>query len=82
MASGKLTSDDPVSKVLYRQFKTVSLDTTLGKLSKIFDRDHFALVTATQQSYSVENSEPKVRFIIIGVVTRVDLLNFIVRGNK
>jgi cystathionine beta-synthase len=82
MASGKLSREDPVSKVLYRQFKTVSLDTKLGKLSKIFDRDHFAIVTASQQSYSQENEEPRMRFIIIGVVSRVDLLNFIVRGEK
>jgi hypothetical protein len=67
--------------VLYRQFKTVSLDTTLGKLSNIFDRDHFAIVTASQQSYSEENA-PKVRVIIIGVVTRVDLLNYIIREEK
>jgi cystathionine beta-synthase len=82
IANGKINRDDPVSKVLYRQFKTVSLDTPLGKLSTIFDRDHFAIVTASQQSYSEDTTTPKVRFIIVGVVTRVDLLNYIVREEK
>jgi len=82
IATGKLHRDDPVSKVLYRQFKTVSLETTLGKLSTIFDRDHFAIVTASQQSYSEDTNVPKVRCIIVGVVTRVDLLNYIVREEK
>jgi len=81
ISSGKICSEDPVTKVLYRQFKTVGLGTSLSKLSKIFDADHFALVTASQSSYSSEEEPPKQKSIIVGVVTRVDLLNFIIKGD-
>jgi len=82
ITSGKVSREDSVSKVLYRQFKTVSLDTTLSKLSTIFDRDHFAIVTASQQSYAEDASQTKEKVIIVGVVSRVDLLNYIVREGK
>tara|TARA_R110002050_G_scaffold13123_2_gene42033 strand:- start:672 stop:860 length:189 start_codon:yes stop_codon:yes gene_type:complete len=54
------------------------MNTTLHKLSKIFDKEHFALVVASQQAYSKETDLPKERKLIIGVVSRVDLLNFII----
>jgi cystathionine beta-synthase len=80
ITAGKVSPSDPVTSVLYRQFKTVAMGTSLAKLSKIFDRDHFALVTASQQVFGEE--EPQTRTMIIGVVSRVDLLNFIIKENK
>jgi len=80
ITSGKVNPNEPVENVLYRQFKTVSLNTSLGKLSKIFDRDHFALVVASQQAFDGENTVE--RKIIIGVVSRVDLLNYIVISSE
>ena len=80
ITAGKVNPQDPVTRVLYRQFKTVSMDTSLAKLSKIFDSDHFALVTASQQSFGAEGDEPKTRSMIVGVVSRVDLLNFIIKN--
>ena len=62
--------------MLYRQFRTVALNTPLDELSKIFDHDHFALVVATQRCYSSASavSEKKV---VCGVASRIDLLNYI-----
>jgi len=77
ITAGKVSPSDPVTSVLYRQFKTVSMSTSLAKLSKIFDRDHFALVTASHESFG-EKDEPETTTHIVGIVSRVDLLNFII----
>lgn len=58
------------------------MNTSLHKLSKIFDRDHFALVVASQQAYTKETEQPRERTLIIGVVSRVDLLNFIIKDRR
>lgn len=39
----------PVADVLYGQFKRVTLNTTLGKVSRILDRDHYCLVVHNQR---------------------------------
>nr|CAD7422047.1 unnamed protein product [Timema poppensis] len=72
----KALPTDCVEKVLYRQFRKIKLDTNLGRLSRILDKDHFVLVVHSQRLYSnkdVVNS----REVIIGIVTPIDLLNFI-----
>uniref|UniRef100_A0A8C7LKP7 Cystathionine beta-synthase n=1 Tax=Oncorhynchus mykiss TaxID=8022 RepID=A0A8C7LKP7_ONCMY len=46
--AGKVKASDPVSKVLYKQFKQVRLTDNLGKLSRILETDHFALVVHEQ----------------------------------
>uniref|UniRef100_A0A8C8CRN3 Cystathionine beta-synthase n=1 Tax=Oncorhynchus tshawytscha TaxID=74940 RepID=A0A8C8CRN3_ONCTS len=46
--AGKVKVSDPVSKVLYKQFKQVRLTDNLGKLSRILETDHFALVVHEQ----------------------------------
>jgi cystathionine beta-synthase len=78
LVSGRVQSSDPVSKAIFPQFKRITLDTSLGQLSKIFDRDHFALVTTTQRSHSGGGSITS-KTLVVGVVTRVDLLNYIVQ---
>ena len=42
-------SDDPIQKATYSTFKKVNLETTLGKLSRILDSEHFALVVHSQK---------------------------------
>uniref|UniRef100_A0A3Q2YNI9 Cystathionine beta-synthase n=1 Tax=Hippocampus comes TaxID=109280 RepID=A0A3Q2YNI9_HIPCM len=46
--AGKIKLSDPVSKVLYKQFKQIRLLDNLGKLSRILEIDHFALVVHEQ----------------------------------
>ncbi|KAG1691661.1 Cystathionine beta-synthase [Nymphon striatum] len=72
----KLTANDPVSKVIYTQFKKIHLDTTLGKLSQILDSDHFAVVVHDQKLYSGKDIM-ETKQIIIGIVTRIDLLSYV-----
>lgn len=76
MVSGKVTPDSPVSDCIYDQFKKISLTSNLRELSRILDRDYFALVVHSQQLYSDLN-ESSEKQIIFGIVTRMDLLNYI-----
>jgi len=64
----------PINKPLQ-----VTLNTTLGELATIFDRDHFALVVTEQRCYTggESGSQYVVRSVVSGIVTRIDLLNFI-----
>lgn len=76
IVSRKITPESPVSDSIYGKFKKVSLNTTLGQLSRILDNDYFALVVHSQLLYSGIN-ESSEKEIIFGIVTRMDLLNFI-----
>ncbi|XP_066997097.1 cystathionine beta-synthase-like protein isoform X2 [Anabrus simplex] len=76
MVNCRALPTDPVEQVLYRQFRKINLDTTLGRLSRILDKDHFVLVVHSQRLYSNRESV-ETREIIIGIVTPIDLLNYI-----
>jgi len=62
----RVTLDDTVDKCLYRQFRVVTNKTTLGELSSIFIMNTFVLVVSSDNQ-------------VEGVVSRIDLLNFISR---
>ncbi|CAG0915194.1 unnamed protein product [Notodromas monacha] len=72
----KIEPWSPVSEVVYNQFKKISLNTSLGRLSRILDQDHYALVVHKQQCYS-EKGHKVEKEVIIGIVSRIDLLNYI-----
>ncbi|KAM9391327.1 cystathionine beta-synthase-like [Salvelinus alpinus] len=74
--AGKVKASDPVAKVLYKQFKQVRLTDNLGKLSRILETDHFALVVHEQIQY-MEDGSPCLRQMVFGVVTAIDMLNYI-----
>ena len=46
---GNVSRDDPVLKATYNTFKKVTLDTTLEKLNRILDKEHFAMVVHSQR---------------------------------
>ncbi|KAL5019736.1 hypothetical protein ScPMuIL_002628 [Solemya velum] len=72
----KVKPSDPVSKVMYKQFKQVTMDVSLGQLSRYLDTDHFVLVVHNQRQYEGGSSMSK-KQMIFGIATRIDLLNFI-----
>ena len=74
------SSSPPRSLTYYHQFKQVQMSTPLSDLALIFDRDHYALVVAEQRCYN--KGKPITRSVVAGVVTRIDLLNFISRGTE
>ena len=53
----------PVDQVLYSQFKRVTLDTTLSKVSRILERDHYVIVVHNQRLCKITFT------IVIDVVT-------------
>ena len=81
LAAGRVQPEDPVSKATFRQFRQVSLATSLWELSRYFDRDHFALVVASQKSISQDGVSSESN-VIVGVVSRIDLLNYIIKGQQ
>ena len=76
LASGRVSAGDSVTEAAYKQFRKVQNSTTLGDLARIFDLDHFALVTSSQTQYSGKAS-PVERTIVSGVVSRINLLRYI-----
>ncbi|XP_049483742.1 cystathionine beta-synthase isoform X2 [Panthera uncia] len=90
LLAGKVQPSDQVRKVLYKQFKQIRLTDPLGKLSHILEMDHFALVVHEQiQSRDLaltgvvggpsdhSNGKSSKRQTVFGVVTAIDLLNFV-----
>jgi len=78
VSRGRVGPNDPASKVMYKQFRQVHLNTKLGNLATIFDRDSYALVVAEQRVF--QSGKEHSRSVVAGVVSRIDLLNFITRG--
>ncbi|XP_025768852.1 cystathionine beta-synthase [Puma concolor] len=76
LLAGKVQPSDQVRKVLYKQFKQIRLTDPLGKLSHILEMDHFALVVHEQIQYH-SNGKSSQRQTVFGVVTAIDLLNFV-----
>ena len=50
-------------------------------MSEIFDHDHFALVVTSQRCYDRDHQVSE-KLVIFGIVTRIDLLNFIVTHRR
>lgn len=54
------------------QFRRVTVSTTLNELARIFDRDHFAVVTQIQRMY-IGGKGPATtleKSVVVGVVSR------------
>jgi cystathionine beta-synthase len=75
MTQNRLQPNDPCTCALYKQFRKVTLNSSLGELAAIFDRDYYALVVAEQRNF--DRGQETVRTVVAGVVTRIDLLSFI-----
>ena len=76
MVKGKVSRTDPVSRCLYTKYTELACESTLGRLSRVLDKSHFALVTTKQRCYS-SAGELVEKTQIFSIVTRIDLLNYI-----
>ncbi|XP_078788993.1 cystathionine beta-synthase-like [Oryzias latipes] len=74
--AGKIRLSNPISKVYYKQFRQIRLTDNLGKLSRIPETDHFALVVHEQIQYLTDGSAV-LKQMVFGMITAVDLLNFV-----
>ena len=77
LMSGRVRPADPVTKALYPQFRTVTAATSLSELARLFDRDHFAVVSQTQRVFLGGDAGTRDRSVVVGVVSRIDLLKYI-----
>ncbi|EGD77032.1 cystathionine-beta-synthase [Salpingoeca rosetta] len=77
----RVTKDDPVSKVLYKSFKQVPTTATLGRVSRLLDKEPFVLVISEQRCFSGKD-ESSLKQTIYSIVTRIDLLNFVMATSK
>ncbi|CAG5131777.1 unnamed protein product, partial [Candidula unifasciata] len=76
IVKNKVKLNDPVCNVMYKQFKQIRMDTSLGQLSQMLDTDHFVLVVHNQRQYGMDGKVEN-KQMIFGIATRIDLLNFI-----
>merc|ERR1712008_604816 len=76
MLKENVLRNDAVIKATYKTFKKVTLDTTLEKLNRILDKEHFALVVHAQRLY-ISAKEVQEKEIIVGIVTDIDLLHHV-----
>jgi len=76
---GQVNPTDACAKATFKQFKQVSLNTTLAKLSKMFDKDHYALVVHSNRNYQKPDQVSE-KHVVFGIVTRIDLLDYIVKN--
>ncbi len=51
MLSGRTQGSDPVSSVLFKGFRKVTVGATLGQLAKVFDSEPYAVVLQTQKVF-------------------------------
>ncbi|EDQ91408.1 uncharacterized protein MONBRDRAFT_14886, partial [Monosiga brevicollis MX1] len=72
----RVKQTDPVAKVLYKSFKQVPTTATLGQISRLLDREPYVLVVSEQRCF-VNSNEATMRQTIFSIVTRIDLLNYI-----
>lgn len=63
---GKVQKTERIDKIMIKEFRKVNLKTTLGKLSRFFEHENYVVVVN-------ENKNDK----LVGVLTPIDLLNFI-----
>lgn len=75
LTNGRVKPTDSVTKALFPQFRKVAVDTPLHELARLFDKDHFAVVTQVQKNYGKGGSSE--RQVVVGVVTRIDLLKYL-----
>jgi len=78
LLKGKVNATDPVEAVTYSTFKKLNLETTLSKLSRVLDTEHFALVVHNQRLYT-NDRDIQEREVIVGILTDIDLIHYIAR---
>lgn len=75
---GAVKATDKVSDVLYKQFEMLDITAPLGQLSRVLNRDHFAIITRTEQR-TTNGGVTQEKKHIHGIVTSIDLLNYLMQ---
>jgi cystathionine beta-synthase len=81
MLQGTIKASDPVTRVCYEQFNMFDISATLGQLSHILNRDHFVIITRAERR-TTSDGTIKQKHHIHGIVTRIDLLNYLMQNEE
>ncbi|CAF1097192.1 unnamed protein product [Adineta steineri] len=80
ISCGTINAQDSVSKVVTDKFQTVQLDDNLAKLSRILETHKYAIIKFPHDHHQ-DHSTIQNRTHRFGIITSIDLLNFIVKQN-
>ncbi|CAF0846666.1 unnamed protein product [Rotaria sp. Silwood1] len=81
MSRGTVNAQDQVSKAVTDKFRTVQLNDSLAKLSRILEAHNYAIIKFAHDHYQDQSTRQN-KTHIFGIITSIDLLEFIVKHNK
>ncbi|CAF3325075.1 unnamed protein product [Rotaria socialis] len=82
MSRSTVNAQDPVSKAVTDKFRTVQLNDSLAKLSRILEAHNYAIIKFAHDHLDQDQSTRQNKTHIFGIITSIDLLDFIVKNNK
>ncbi|CAF1440280.1 unnamed protein product [Rotaria sordida] len=82
MSRGTINAQDQVSKAVTDKFRTVQLNDSLAKLSRILEAHNYVIIKFAHDHLDQDQSTRQNKTHIFGIITSIDLLEFIVKHNK
>jgi len=84
--SGRADPDSSVldAKVIYKNYSKFSMNDNLGDIALSLDHEPFALIITEQRCFTGKSNEMSMvrRSVVSGIVTRIDLLDYISRNEE
>lgn len=81
MSRGIIKLQDVASKAVTNKFITVQLNDSLGKLSRFLESHNYVIIKFAHDHYQDQGTRQS-KTHIFGIITSIDLLEFIVKNNK
>jgi len=81
MSRGTVNAQDTVAKTITDKFRTVQLDDSLAKLSRILEGHNYVVIKFAHDHYQDEEKRQN-KTHIFGIITSIDLLEYIVKRDK
>ena len=88
LLSGRADPDSSVAEagLIFKKFKNLSMNDNLSDVAQALDYEPYALIITDQRCYNAKSgalskSNVVMKRVVSGIVTRIDLLDFISHGN-
>ncbi|CAF4205917.1 unnamed protein product, partial [Rotaria magnacalcarata] len=75
MSRSTVNAQDPVSKAVTDKFRTVQLNDSLAKLSRILEAHNYAIIKFAHDHLDQDQSTRQNKTHIFGIITSIDLLD-------
>ena len=90
LLSGRVDPDSSVAEagVIFKKFKKLTINDSLSDVAQALDYEPYALIVTDQRCYNAKKSgavcksDVVTKRVVSGIVTRIDLLDFISHGNE